>query len=176
MCRGGEGNWVFEHWISAVSTPKEVHYIFTKWVVIKRGLPVYNRVWWPPYHVISELLCTFFRILTIMEQIGFKMNFNGRNESVIFPRLALAVLRPDPMNFQGVAFGIVSYTLETSPQVRHLLTLGFSPPLYHLFLPDTSWINLKSTLDLFPYSSASSQHPSRMFRPQYICQDRWEIT
>ncbi|KAM3827456.1 adhesion G-protein coupled receptor G4 [Vipera latastei] len=64
----------------------------------------------------KTVLNSEFPILTIMEQIGFKMNFSGRNESVIFPRLALAVLRPDPMNFQGVAFGIVSYTLETSPQ------------------------------------------------------------
>ncbi|XP_025022810.1 adhesion G-protein coupled receptor G4 [Python bivittatus] len=57
------------------------------------------------------------KILRLTEQIGFKMDFSGRNESIVLPRLALAVLRPDPMNFQGVAFGIVSYTLETNPQL-----------------------------------------------------------
>ncbi|XP_058010608.1 adhesion G-protein coupled receptor G4 [Ahaetulla prasina] len=56
------------------------------------------------------------RILTLMEEIGFKMTFSGRNESVTLPKLALTVLRPDPMNFQGVAFGIVCYDLEISPQ------------------------------------------------------------
>ncbi|XP_029138779.1 adhesion G-protein coupled receptor G4 [Protobothrops mucrosquamatus] len=69
---------------------------------------------------LQDMQTVLNRILTIMEQIGFKMNFSGRNESIILPRLALAVLRPDPMNFQGVAFGIVSYTLETSPQDNSL--------------------------------------------------------
>ncbi|XP_034297522.1 adhesion G-protein coupled receptor G4 [Pantherophis guttatus] len=74
------------------------------------------------------------RILTLMEEIGFKMTFNGRNESVILPKLVLTVLRPDPMNFQGVAFGIVSYTLETSPQLSIQAT-PFTNAQASIYLP-----------------------------------------
>ncbi|XP_063169820.1 adhesion G-protein coupled receptor G4 [Candoia aspera] len=66
---------------------------------------------------LQDMPAVLSKILRLMEQIGFKMNFSGRNESIVLPRMALAVLRPDPMNFQGVAFGIVSHTLETNPQL-----------------------------------------------------------
>ncbi|KAK9393622.1 adhesion G-protein coupled receptor G4 [Crotalus adamanteus] len=83
---------------------------------------------------LQDMQTVLNRILTIMEQIGFKMNFNGRNESIILPRLALAVLRPDPMNFQGVAFGIVFYTLETSPQLS-IQSTPFTDVQASIYLP-----------------------------------------
>ncbi|XP_044885610.1 adhesion G-protein coupled receptor G4 isoform X3 [Mauremys mutica] len=49
------------------------------------------------------------RILRTTEEIGFKMPFTGRNESVVLAVLALAVIRPDPSGFQGAAFGVTSY-------------------------------------------------------------------
>lgn len=58
-----------------------------------------------------------------MTKIGFKMDFSGRNVSVVTPRLALALMRPDPNSFQGVAFGVTSYELPMDPEVRGLILL-----------------------------------------------------
>ncbi|XP_060105114.1 adhesion G-protein coupled receptor G4 [Heteronotia binoei] len=73
-------------------------------------------------------------ILRIMEKIGFKMNFSGRNVSVVMPRLALALMRPDPISFQGVAFGVTSYVLPTDPEIN-IRETPFQTALAAVFLP-----------------------------------------
>ncbi|KAG8144652.1 hypothetical protein E2320_013118 [Naja naja] len=83
---------------------------------------------------LQDIRMVLNRILTLMEEIGFKMTFNGRNESVALPTLALMVLRPDPMNFQGVAFGVVSYTLETTP-LLNIQSTPFTDAQASIYLP-----------------------------------------
>ncbi|XP_034963207.1 adhesion G-protein coupled receptor G4-like isoform X2 [Zootoca vivipara] len=74
-------------------------------------------------------------ILQVLEQIGFKLKFSGRSESIVLPRLALALLRPDPMNFQGVAFGVTSYDSAMDPQID-IRQAPFEMALASIFLPE----------------------------------------
>ncbi|XP_030430096.1 adhesion G-protein coupled receptor G4-like [Gopherus evgoodei] len=57
------------------------------------------------------------RILRTTEEIGFKMPYTGRNETVVLAVLALAVIRPDPSGFQGAAIGVTSYKKGTDPTI-----------------------------------------------------------
>nr|XP_008177224.1 adhesion G-protein coupled receptor G4 [Chrysemys picta bellii] len=57
------------------------------------------------------------RILRTTEEIGFKMPYTGRNESIVLAVLALAVIRPDPRGFQGTAFGVTSYKEGIDPTI-----------------------------------------------------------
>nr|XP_032629106.1 adhesion G-protein coupled receptor G4 [Chelonoidis abingdonii] len=57
------------------------------------------------------------RILRTTEEIGFKMPYTGRNETVVLAVLALAVIRPDPSGFQGAAFGVTSYKKGVDPTI-----------------------------------------------------------
>uniref|UniRef100_A0ACB8FXY1 Uncharacterized protein n=1 Tax=Sphaerodactylus townsendi TaxID=933632 RepID=A0ACB8FXY1_9SAUR len=76
------------------------------------------------------LMCS---ILRTMEKIGFKMDFSGRNVTVILPRLALALMRPDPTSFQGIAFGVTSYEF---PEII-ILKNPFQSALASVFLPES---------------------------------------
>ncbi|XP_062819756.1 adhesion G-protein coupled receptor G4 isoform X1 [Anolis carolinensis] len=73
-------------------------------------------------------------ILQLTEQIGFKMSFNGRNASIVTPKLALALLRPDPENFQGIAFVITSYDSKTDPELK-IRQAPFTTGMASIFLP-----------------------------------------
>ncbi|XP_067327817.1 adhesion G-protein coupled receptor G4 [Anolis sagrei] len=73
-------------------------------------------------------------ILQLTEQIGFKMSFNGRNASIVTPKLALALLRPDPENFQGIAFAITSYDFKTDPKLK-IRQAPFTAAMASVFLP-----------------------------------------
>ncbi|XP_077164506.1 adhesion G-protein coupled receptor G4 isoform X2 [Paroedura picta] len=73
-------------------------------------------------------------IFRIMEKIGFKMDFSGRNASIIMPRLALALIRPDPISFRGVAFGVTSYELPMDPEIN-IREIAFQNALAAVFLP-----------------------------------------
>ncbi|XP_032997882.1 adhesion G-protein coupled receptor G4-like [Lacerta agilis] len=74
-------------------------------------------------------------ILQVLEQIGFKLNFSGKSESIVLPRLALAVMRPDPVNFKGVAFGVTSYDSAMDPQID-IRQAPFEIALASIFLPE----------------------------------------
>ncbi|XP_053235419.1 adhesion G-protein coupled receptor G4-like isoform X3 [Podarcis raffonei] len=74
-------------------------------------------------------------ILKVLEQIGFKLNFSGKSESIVLPRLALALMRPDPMNFKGVAFGVISYDSAMDPQID-IRQAPFETALASIFLPE----------------------------------------
>lgn len=75
--------------------------------------------WW-----LLSLLSLPCSILKIVELIGFKMDYSKEIKSIVFPGLALAVLRPDPMNFQGVLFGVTSYQSYVDPEVRDTFTVS----------------------------------------------------
>ncbi|XP_054851808.1 adhesion G-protein coupled receptor G4 [Eublepharis macularius] len=83
---------------------------------------------------VENLLTLASSILKIMEKIGFKMDFSGRNVSVILPRLALALMRPDPISFQGVAFGVTSYTFQKDPEID-IRETPFQTALAAVYLP-----------------------------------------
>ncbi|XP_077777092.1 adhesion G-protein coupled receptor G4-like isoform X2 [Podarcis muralis] len=74
-------------------------------------------------------------ILKVLEQIGFKLNFSGKSESIVLPRLALALMRPDPVNFKGVAFGVISYDSAMDPQID-IRQAPFETALASIFLPE----------------------------------------
>ncbi|XP_042333668.1 adhesion G-protein coupled receptor G4-like [Sceloporus undulatus] len=73
-------------------------------------------------------------ILQLTQRIGFKMSFNGRNASIVMPKLALAMMRPDPVHFQGIAFGVISYNPEMDPELAIQHT-PFTTSLASIFLP-----------------------------------------
>ncbi|XP_061454867.1 adhesion G-protein coupled receptor G4 isoform X2 [Rhineura floridana] len=74
-------------------------------------------------------------ILELLDQISFKMSFSGKNESIILPRLALALMRPDPLNFQGIAFGVTSYNSNMTPEID-IRSTPFKTALASIFLPE----------------------------------------
>ncbi|KAJ7310420.1 hypothetical protein JRQ81_007334 [Phrynocephalus forsythii] len=73
-------------------------------------------------------------MLQLMEKISFKMDFDGRNKSIVLRRLAMALLRPDPMNFQGVAFGVTSYSSNIYPELN-IRQNPFTTAVASIFLP-----------------------------------------
>ncbi|XP_053130190.1 adhesion G-protein coupled receptor G4 isoform X2 [Hemicordylus capensis] len=74
-------------------------------------------------------------MLQIMEQVGFKMAFSGRQVSIILPTLALALTCPDPMSFQGISFVVTSYDREMDPTIAIHQTSTAEKALASLFLP-----------------------------------------
>nr|XP_020665958.1 adhesion G-protein coupled receptor G4 [Pogona vitticeps] len=85
-------------------------------------------------------------VLQLMEKISFKLDFDGRNESIVLPRLAMALVCPDPVDFQGLAFGVTSYSSNRYPELN-IRQAPFTTAVASIFLPQL----LKDYLEVQSY-------------------------
>ncbi|CAM5166651.1 unnamed protein product, partial [Natator depressus] len=96
-------------------------------------LKILNSILWKEKNT-QGLQTVTNRILRTTEEIGFKMPYTGRNESIVLAVLALAVIRPDPSGFQGAAFGATSYEKGIDPTI-HIREEPFKKAWAAVFLP-----------------------------------------
>nr|XP_009683269.1 PREDICTED: probable G-protein coupled receptor 112 [Struthio camelus australis] len=73
-------------------------------------------------------------ILKTIEEIGYKMTYTERNASIVTTSLALAVMRPDPSVFEGLAFGVTSYERGLNLKIN-IQENPFKKALASVFLP-----------------------------------------
>lgn len=76
-------------------------------------------------HVLFSLssFSLWFRILSITNQVGNRMDFSGDYHNTTVPSLALQLINLDPLLFQGLTFGVSSFQAGLPPEVSPLYNL-----------------------------------------------------
>lgn len=73
-------------------------------------------IMFPIFCLSSFSLC--FRILSITDRVGDRMDFSGDIHNTTVPSLALQLIDLDPLLFQGLTFGVSSFQKGLSPEVK----------------------------------------------------------
>ncbi|KAH0630811.1 hypothetical protein JD844_004055 [Phrynosoma platyrhinos] len=113
------------------------------------------------------------RILQLTQRIGFKMSFNGRNASIVMPKLALAMMRPDPVIFQGIAFGVVSYNPKMDPEDRSFGNIVLNTYVIGSSIENVSVQNLKEPVNII---LQHIEQKADIYRDPINEEDNWNLT